>query len=693
MKCDIIIPIWNQIEFTKACIEKIENSTRYPYRLILVDNGSDQETRIYLESLKEKNRNVLLIRNEKNLGFVKAVNQGLRISEAPYVCVLNNDTLPGEGWLGEMVKFAEKNPQIGLTNPLCKGHEESLMTVDEYANFVASRNKDKYMEMNQCQGYAMLIKRAVIEKIGYLDEQFEMGGFDDTDFSIRASNAGYRSCCVHSAYVYHREHASFEAMGDRKALQKGAEEKFFIKWPYHRRVMLSFVVNRKTSDIVIENALHSALYLARNLVWVNMLVFGGKRAKERLDKKCKEINFPSHQNIKVKFLNKILAPLETGIRIIERAFGTKSRKKYYAVITQKTRLESIFRYLCSFQGVRFFETSFRNSPEKITESIIPPIKGYAKCDIILPIWDQHEVTKGCVKSIIKNTDTPYRLIVINNGKDKRTKAYLEGLKNEGQIDITIVENSENLGWIKAINQGSALSEAPYLCFQNDDTIVTKGWLRKMIHTLSLKDNFGLINPVWEGKPTGVSPEKYNCFLEKKARFTYTETDWCRGFSVVLKREVAGKVGKMDEVYGLGFYDDVDYSIRAKKAGYRTLRSLDTYVHHIRNVTASVVLKDGALRELNDRNQKICYDKWGWPKRFLFILDKRFNRDKEAHDAARRKISELAFERHRVDVWIKVKLDELIPHTNVHIKKYPLFFRKRKRYDSILGYDDFKRHKG
>ena len=75
MKCDIIIPIWNQVESTKECIEYLINNTSFPYSLILVDNGSDRKTKEYLETLRDR---ATLIRNEKNEGFVKAINQGLK---------------------------------------------------------------------------------------------------------------------------------------------------------------------------------------------------------------------------------------------------------------------------------------------------------------------------------------------------------------------------------------------------------------------------------------------------------------------------------------------------------------------------------------------------------------------------------------------------------------------------------------
>ena len=215
MSCDIIIPIWNQLEFTRDCIDSVIRNTNYPYRIILVDNASDDETRLYLEGLRFKGQGpeIILIRNDVNAGFVKAVNQGLKISDAEYVCVLNNDTVAAPGWIRRMIDFAEAHNDVGLINPQCDGH--GAMAIDEYAKSL-ERNKGIYMEMNQCQGFAMLVKREVIKKIGYLDEAFGIGGFDDTDYSMRAHKAGYRSVAIYDAYVYHRLHASFDKAGDRE---------------------------------------------------------------------------------------------------------------------------------------------------------------------------------------------------------------------------------------------------------------------------------------------------------------------------------------------------------------------------------------------------------------------------------------------------------------------------------------------
>lgn len=213
MKCDIVIAVWNKKELTRNCIESIARNTHSPYRLIIIDNASDEPAKSYLEGLKNDSRlEVTLIRNQENLGNTLAVNQGLRASGASFVCNLDNDIIVTRGWLDEMIAVAQKREDIGLVIPspdqkrLVKS--PSVSDIEEYA---ASRSvfKGEYVELGGAVGYCVLIKRKVIETIGVWDERFSPGYFDDAEYSARAQKAGFLSVCARAAFVYHKEHGSF----------------------------------------------------------------------------------------------------------------------------------------------------------------------------------------------------------------------------------------------------------------------------------------------------------------------------------------------------------------------------------------------------------------------------------------------------------------------------------------------------
>lgn len=334
MKCDLIIPVWNQFDFTKDCVEGILKNTRIPYRLILVDNASGAETQVYLEGLKAKMPDTVeLIRNDENLGFIKAVNQALKLSGAPYVCILNNDTVPAPGWLERMVEFAESHEDIGLVNPQCNGHLD--MPIEEHAA-VLKKNKDEYMEMNQCQGFCMLVKRQLIEKIGVLDEAFGIGGYDDTDYSMRAHLAGYRCAAIKDSYVYHRLHASFNKSGDRDHWVKRNQRLYYEKWGRHLRLGLYASLNKPNERTLSRIAL-LAYGLAREWSWVHIWLntkADKNSVRKEVDNMLKKSGLAPHQNIRIDCfdLPKALFSFTLSCKLLERLRKRVRDKRFDALI-------------------------------------------------------------------------------------------------------------------------------------------------------------------------------------------------------------------------------------------------------------------------------------------------------------------------------------------------------------------------
>lgn len=264
MRCDIIVPVWNELAATKECVDSIVKNTAYPHKLIIVDNGSDRGTAGYLAGLKARaDIDVNVIRNDENLGFARAVNQGILASDAQYVCIMNNDTIASPDWLEEMIKVFEGNPGIGILNPS--------------SNTSGQKGSDPFcgqiQELHRARGFCMLIRREVIEKVGLFDESYGRGYFEETDYSYRAQAAGIRIARVKSAYVYHKEGLSFRRMSDKDELFNRNEKMFREKWG--RSVRAGYFVDKagageKINDIAI-NAARSGhqiwIFLKSGLEW------------------------------------------------------------------------------------------------------------------------------------------------------------------------------------------------------------------------------------------------------------------------------------------------------------------------------------------------------------------------------------------------------------------------------------------
>lgn len=246
-KCDIIIPVWNQVQATKVCLESLAKYTHGDYRAVLIDNGSASRAREYLREFAAGARDIAvdLIRNDINEGFIKAVNLGIRRSGSPYICVLNNDTVLTEGWLDELISVLEKNPKIGVLNPSSNTLGQkigSFNAAGEYAKTLR-QEKGKFAELYSCVGFCMVFRRQLAAEIGYFDEIFGMGNFEDTDFCMKAKQKGYLACRALGAYVYHMENTSFNLFKRYKKEFTRNKAIFESRWGRPKRILFAAVGN------------------------------------------------------------------------------------------------------------------------------------------------------------------------------------------------------------------------------------------------------------------------------------------------------------------------------------------------------------------------------------------------------------------------------------------------------------------
>lgn len=115
----IVIVTYNNLKYTKQCINSIIEKTAYPnYELIIIDNDSKDETPLYLKELDAKYSNISVLLNRKNYGFAKANNIGINHANGDYIILLNNDTIVTRGWIGGLVKHLERNKTLGIIGPV-----------------------------------------------------------------------------------------------------------------------------------------------------------------------------------------------------------------------------------------------------------------------------------------------------------------------------------------------------------------------------------------------------------------------------------------------------------------------------------------------------------------------------------------------------------------------------------------------
>ena len=211
MKVTVIIPNHNGKKFLKPCLDSLEQQTIKNFEMIVVDNGSEDDS---VEYIKNSFPLVQVIALDKNYGFSRAVNEGIKAAITPYVILLNNDTVVHQHFVKEMVEAIDKSPKIfSVSSKMLQMHNPEF--IDNAGGFYtligwdtnrgvgrkATGFQRPYNVFSACGG-AAIYRKEVFQKIGYFDESFFVY-LEDVDMGYRAKIHGYKNRFTPKAMVHH----------------------------------------------------------------------------------------------------------------------------------------------------------------------------------------------------------------------------------------------------------------------------------------------------------------------------------------------------------------------------------------------------------------------------------------------------------------------------------------------------------
>ena len=233
----IIIPVFNTLEYLKITIESIRRNTGCPYKIIVVDNGSNTETKEWIESQPD----IFSIRNIRNLGFPVACNLALECVDTPYFLIANADIKVTPGWLCDMLSTMEANVDIGILGPITNNisgpqrdpgvHYNTTEGLNAYAESIKQTNKPRLQECQRVVFFCSLIRSELLSKTGLLEEGFGLGNFEDDDYCLRSLQAGYKNYIDRHVFVHHYGSQTFKTQNmDYPKIIKTAEARFRQKW-------------------------------------------------------------------------------------------------------------------------------------------------------------------------------------------------------------------------------------------------------------------------------------------------------------------------------------------------------------------------------------------------------------------------------------------------------------------------------
>lgn len=293
----IILLNYNSAEDTIECINSIiEKEIKIEYTIVVVDNYSTDDSTSKLRNIE----NIVLIESDKNEGFASGNNLGIKYAMnngAKYILLLNNDTIIEENAISNQLKAFEHDKEIGIMGSrimyyynrdlinYCGGNINWFRGNTKHCRlkekFNESIPKVEYTEF--ITGCSMLIKREVIEKVGYLPEEYFMY-YEDLDYCIQTKDKGYKLAVATDSVIYHKVSAS----------SGGDTSPFSIKWMTRNRIFFINKYKSRTKGILtisffyLTRLIKLVLYYIKGEKQKAKAIIDGIKEGRKITKKCME---------------------------------------------------------------------------------------------------------------------------------------------------------------------------------------------------------------------------------------------------------------------------------------------------------------------------------------------------------------------------------------------------------------------
>ncbi len=248
-KTSVIIVSYNNYQSTTGpCLQSLlADEANRGVEIIVVDNGSRDETPGMLERIAAENENLRIILNKKNRGFAGGNNDGAALSQGEILVLLNSDTIVPQGAISGLATRLADNKNWAMLGPVTNsaGNEQKIHiqntdvkpALDEGRVWCDRSNADCF-ESRRLDFFCVAIKKDVYENLGGLDEQFGLGYYEDTDFSLKAIENGYKMFFTEKVFIYHKAGKSFSSHGKNNIRKLMKTNKRLLQQKYGHGIRL-----------------------------------------------------------------------------------------------------------------------------------------------------------------------------------------------------------------------------------------------------------------------------------------------------------------------------------------------------------------------------------------------------------------------------------------------------------------------
>ena len=241
-----VVCVHNAWKDVLSCLNSLLVILEEDDSLVIINDGSDKYTSENLANWTSKHVTSIqnYVVNEKPLGYTKSANIGMKLAETDYIALVNSDTILPKDFKRKMLFYGELHPRIGIIGPLSnaaswqnipdlfdENHNFSINTLpkgvglEQVNRLCALQSEYSPLFVPILNGFCLLIKKEVVEDIGYFDEDnFPKGYGEENDFCIRAEDNGWLACVATNTYVWHAKSKSFGHKNRQELSRQGSDK-------------------------------------------------------------------------------------------------------------------------------------------------------------------------------------------------------------------------------------------------------------------------------------------------------------------------------------------------------------------------------------------------------------------------------------------------------------------------------------
>ncbi len=241
---------------------------------------------------------------------------------------------------------------------------------------------------------------------------------------------------------------------------------------------------------------------------------------------------------------------------------------------------------------------------------LPPV------DLLIPVHNEWHVLRPCLESIERFTNYPgLRVTLLDDGSDAFVQRHMQAWVARGTDEQPrhMLRNDRALGFVRNSNRGLQASDRGYVVLLNSDTVVTPGWLHRLVDAADSDSTIGCVMPMSNQcsfhslrVPMGWNIFQYAADVGRRIVRTCYDAVTVGGFCVLFRRGALDDVGLFDEAFGRGYGEESDWCMRARSRGWRVVGSEDTFVYH----RGRVSFKDFKDQTFREGNYRLFMQRWG-----------------------------------------------------------------------------------